>query len=175
MRTTGSTARVRVTPLNSLQLNQRLQVRLRRLRRAFLLYFKSLLLQLRRLKIDGLYPSAPSASDSAADFYSVPDTRVTFVPAASGRSGTGKSRPPSLVQALMAGGGGGTLPSGVVALGQEKRAIESLLQQVRCTRIFFCFYCAAAWCRAMLQLTSRRDTSPQLCKVPPHLFDLGLL
>ena len=142
MRTTGSTARVRVTPLNSLQLNQRLQVRLRRLRlrrlrRAFLLYFKSLLLQLRRLKIDGLYPSAPSASDSAADFYSVPDTRVTFVPAASGRSGTGKSRPPSLVQALMAGGGGGTLPSGVVALGQEKRAIESLLQQVCCARIFF--------------------------------------
>jgi hypothetical protein len=175
MRTTGSTARVRVTPLNSLQLNQRLQVRLRRLRRAFLLYFKSLLLQLRRLKIDGLYPSAPSASDSAADFYSVPDTRVTFVPAASGRSGTGKSRPPSLVQALMAGGGGGTLPSGVVALGQEKRAIESLLQQVCCARIFFCFYCAAAWWRAMLQLTSRRDTSPQLCKVPPHLFDLGLL
>jgi len=139
MRTTGSTARVRVTPLNSLQLNQRLQVRLRRLRRAFLLYFKSLLLQLRRLKIDGLYPSAPSASDSAADFYSVPDTRVTFVPAASGRSGTGKSRPPSLVQALMAGGGGGTLPSGVVALGQEKRAIESLLQQVCCARIFFVF------------------------------------
>ena len=86
------------------------------------------------MKLDGpgLYPSAPTASDSAADFYSVPDSRVSFAPAASGRFAAGKSRAPSLVQSLMAGGGGGTLPSGVVALGQEKRAIESLLQQVSC-------------------------------------------
>ena len=85
-----------------------------------------------RLDGPGLYPSTPTASDSAADFYSVQDSRITFAPAASGRSAVGKSRAPSLVQALMAGGGGGTLPSGVVALGQEKRAIESLLQQVSC-------------------------------------------
>jgi hypothetical protein len=44
----------------------------------------------------------------------------------------------------MAGGGGGTLPTGVVALGQEKRAIESLLQNVGCSLdIYFfnlCFF-----------------------------------
>jgi hypothetical protein len=82
------------------------------------------------MKIDGLYPHPPSATASAADFYSVPNSPTAFAPPAPGRSGAGKCRPPSLVQALMAGGGGSTLPSGVVALGQEKRAIESLLQKV---------------------------------------------
>jgi hypothetical protein len=89
-------------------------------------------MQLRRLKIDGKYPGALSGNDVAADFYSVPEHSVAFAPTAPGRSATGKVRPVSLVQTLMAGGGGSTLPSGVVALGHEKRAIESLLQKVRC-------------------------------------------
>lgn len=87
------------------------------------------------MKIDGLYQNTSSPNISAADFYSIPDSSFNFAPAASGRSGSGKYRPPSLVQALMAGGGGGLLPSGVVPLGQEKRAIESLLQKVSCLRI----------------------------------------
>jgi hypothetical protein len=87
-------------------------------------------MQLRRMKIDGLYPSSLLGNDSAADFFALPEHSVTFAPAAPGRSATGKHRPVSLVQTLMAGGGSSTLPSGVVALGHEKRAIESLLQNV---------------------------------------------
>jgi hypothetical protein len=85
------------------------------------------------MKIDGLYPCSVSAGASAADFYSAPHSPAAFAPAAPGRSSAGKCKPPSLVHALMAGGGGSTLPSGVVALGQEKRAIESLLQKVWCS------------------------------------------
>ena len=93
-------------------------------------------MQLRRLKIDGLYPSNLVANDAAVDFFAAAASPVAFARAAPGRSGTGKYHPPSLVQALMAGGGGGSMPSGVVALGQEKRAIESLLQKVCCKKPF---------------------------------------
>jgi hypothetical protein len=77
-----------------------------------------------------LQTSTPSVSNSVADFYSLSDSVAAFAPAATSRLGSRSCRPPSLVQTLMAGGDGGTLPAGVVALGQEKRAIESLLQNV---------------------------------------------
>jgi hypothetical protein len=85
------------------------------------------------MKAHALQSSIPPASNAAADFYGVSDSAVAFVPAAPGRFVSRNCGPPSLVQTLMAGGGGGTLPTGVVALGQEKRAIESLLQNVRCS------------------------------------------
>ena len=128
-RSTASTARVRVTPLNSVQLNQRLQV-LELICAPFFYCFNSFTIQMRRLKIDGVYPSTLDPNDSSADFFAAPASPVAFARAASGRSGIGKCRPTSLVQTLMAGGGGSGLPSGVVALGQEKQAIESLLQKV---------------------------------------------
>ena len=91
-----------------------------------------------------LQSSTPPASNSAADFYAVSDSAAAFAPAAPGRFGSRNCGPPSLVQTLMAGGGGDTLPTGVVALGQEKRAIESLLQNVGCSLdIYFfnlCFF-----------------------------------
>ena len=127
-RSAASTARLRVTPLNSVQLNQRLQV-LEPIRALFYC-FNSCAIQMRRLKIDGVYPSTLDPNDSSADFFAAPASPVAFARAASGRSGIGTCRPTSLVQALMAGGGGSGLPSGVVALGQEKQAIESLLQKV---------------------------------------------
>jgi hypothetical protein len=97
-------------------------------------------MQLRRMKIDGLHHSALPGNSSAADFFSVPEHRGSFAPAAPGRSAAGKCHPLSLVQSLMAGGGGSTLPSGVVALGHEKRAIESLLQNVgRALSVFIAF------------------------------------
>ena len=128
-RSAASTARVRVTPLNSVQLNQRLQV-LEPICAPFFYCFNSFTIQMRRLKIDGVYPSTLDPNDSSADFFAAPASPVAFARAASGRSGIGKCRPTSLVQTLMAGGGGSGLPSGVVALGQEKQAIESLLQKV---------------------------------------------
>jgi hypothetical protein len=100
--------------------------------------------QLRRMRIDGLHASAHCPDAAAADFFSVADSSVKFAPAASGRASARKCPSMSLVHTLMAGGGGSALPSGVVPLGQEKRAIESLLQNVR-TSIDRLALCVMMW------------------------------
>jgi hypothetical protein len=125
------------------------------------------------MKMDGLYQNPSSPNISTADFFSIPESSFNFAPAASGRSGAGKYRPPSLVQALMAGGGGGTLPSGVVPLGHEKRAIESLLQKVSNFGIFHLVSHGNA--QSEMLLTRCRDIFPQRCTALRLLSGLGPL
>ncbi len=113
-------------------------------------------LQMRRAKIDGFYPCSFTSNAMAA----VNDSLVSLAPTASGRSGSRKIHSSSLVQTLMSGGTGGTLPSGVVALGQEKRAIESLLQQVS-------IYHISPSMRSVLNTTSIRGIFLPQCRVLP--------
>jgi hypothetical protein len=92
-------------------------------------------MQLRRSKIEGLRQRTHPLSVSG-NCPSDAVSPVKFAPAASGRSAAGKYDAHSLVHALMGGGRGSNLPSGVLSMGSEKRTIEGLLQQV--CRAFLC-------------------------------------